>query len=278
MDGFEMPSRKRPSIGYIAETTCEQIMSSTSFFNLTDFKNSSILFPEVIPASNSQVHKRPAAQITVSASGQKPTVSASSSNSHSGYPTAAPLLTMSKLTMNIGYAKHLATSVSTLDNHHQAGHAILEPSQYTSYNLLSNKRLQGPAGITDSLSLGNGQANDPFSYQQAHLEVRKSQETNEPKTIDYPLQSPQLNSMYANSANSSSINDFKLLMSQTSINDFSNWNDGTIWQPRALTHNSSSSKSLFSDNESFHQSDDYDETLDDIPSFDEAMDMMMSSR
>jgi hypothetical protein len=269
-----MPPRKRPSTAHIAEeTTCDQIMSSSSFFNLNDFKNSSILFPEVIPVSNSQVHKRPAAQMS-----QKQTLSASSSNPHSGYPTAAPLLTMSKLTMNIGYAKHLATSVSTLDNHHQAGHAILEPSQYTSYNLLSNKRLQGPAGAMDSLSLGNGQLNDPFSYQQAHLEVRKSQETSEPKVTDYPLQSPQLNSMYANSANSSSITDFKLLMSQTSINDFSNWNDGTIWQPRALTHNSSSSNSLFSDNESFQQSHDYDETLDDIPSFDEAMDMMMSSR
>ena len=274
MDGFEMPPKKRPSIGHIAEeTTCEQMMSSSSFFNLNDFKNSSILFPEVIPSSNSQLHKRPAAQMS-----QKPYFSASSTNSHSGYPTAAPLLTMSKLTMNIGYAKHLATSVSALDNHHQAGHAILEPSQYSSYNLLSNKRLQGPAGAMDSLSLGNGQLNDPFSYQQAHLEVRKSQESSEPKVIDYPLQSPQLNSMYANSANSSSITDFKLLMSQTSINDFSNWNDGTIWQPRALTHNSSSSNSLFSDNESFHQSHDYDETLDDIPSFDEAMDLMMSSR
>ena len=269
-----MPPKKRPSIGHIAEeTSCEQMTPSSSFFNLNDFKHSSILFSEVPSTSNSQAHKRPAAQIS-----QKPALITSSTNSHSGYPTAAPLLTMSKLTMNIGYAKHLTTSISTTDNHHHMGHAILEPSQYTSYNLLSNKRLQGAAGLKDSLSLGNGQLNDPFSYQQAHLEVRKSQESTESKTIDYPLQSPQLNSMYANSANSSSITDFKLLMSQTSINDFSNWNDGTIWQPRALTHNSSSSNSLFSDNESFQQSHDYDETLDDIPSFDEAMDMMMSSR
>jgi hypothetical protein len=75
--------------------------------------------------------------------------------------------------------------------------------------------------------------------------------------------------MYADTSNSSSINDFKLLMAQ---NDFSNWNDGSIWQPKAPIPPSpvDDIKNEFNN--------DYNDIFDDVPSFDEAMDMMSSVR
>lgn len=272
MDSLEMPPKKRLSgIHNNEELMNDQTSSSTSFFNLSDMKSDCSVFSTIPPVNITPSHKRPISQMSLKSTSPTP---------HSGYPTASPLPTMSKLTMNIGYAKHLASNNSAPQIPHHAGQAVLEPSYYSSFNLLSNKRLHGPASQKDSLSLGNGQVNDPFSYQQAHLEVRAPQQ--ESQQQDYPLQSPLLNSMYANSANSSSINDFKLLMAQTSISDFSNWNDGTIWQPRPLSRplskNSSSTNSLFSQDDTIIQTLDYNDSLDDVPSFDEAMDMMMASR
>jgi hypothetical protein len=53
-------------------------------------------------------------------------------------------------------------------------------------------------------------------------------------------------------------------------NDFSNWNDGTIWQPKAPSSVPQVDNSVRTE---FH---DYNEIFDDVPSFDEAMDMMSS--
>lgn len=274
MDNFEMPPKKRPSTHQSYEDTFnDQTSSMPLFFNLSDFKSDSLPSADPISSNNARNHKRSANVMN-----EKTAPGPSQLCPHSGYPTSMPLPTMSKLTMNIGYAKHLATSTPAQDSSHNLGQASLQPSQYSSYNLLSNKRLHGPAGPKDSLSLANGQRNDPFSYQRAPFEVNVSQQLLSPPMIDYPLQSPQLTSMYANSANSSSINDFKLLMAQTSINDFTNWNDGSIWQPRNLAQNASSASSVCSEDDTYEQPHDFDEELDVVPSFDEAMDMMMSSR
>ena len=274
MDNFEMPPKKRSSIHHPYEDTfSDQTSSMPLFFNLSDFKSESLPSADPISLNNARNHKRSANTMN-----EKLTQGSSHLCPHSGYPTSMPLPTMSKLTMNIGYAKHLATNTPSQESSHTPGQALLQPSQYSSYNLLSNKRLHGPAGPKDSLSLANGQRNDPFSYQRAPFEVNASQQQASPPIIDYPLQSPQLTSMYANSANSSSITDFKLLMAQTSINDFTNWNDGSIWQPRNLIHSASSSSSVCSEEDSYEQPHDFDEALDVVPSFDEAMDMMMASR
>ena len=92
------------------------------------------------------------------------------------------------------------------------------------------------------------------------------------------MQSQQLTSMYACTKNSSSINDFKLLMVQASPNDFSNGNDGSIWQPRLKSSESSSMVASNITSAGVSHSNSYDEIecydYDDIPSFDEAMDMM----
>jgi hypothetical protein len=274
MDNFDMPPKKRPSTVHPYEDTFNDPTSSMPlFFSLNDFKSESLSTADAISSNISRIHKRSANVMN-----EKLTPGSLNLCPHSGYPTSTPLPTMSKLTMNIGYAKHLATNTPAQETNHTPGQALLQPSQYSSYNLLSNKRLHGPAGPKDSLSLANGQRNDPFSYQRAPFEVNASQTQASPPTIDYPLQSPQLTSMYANSANSSSITDFKLLMAQTSINDFTNWNDGSIWQPRNPSNNASSSSSICSEDESYEQPHDFDEALDVVPSFDEAMDMMMASR
>jgi hypothetical protein len=191
---------------------------------------------------------------------------------HQGYPTRAPLPAMSKLTMNIGYARHLAATPSSSStpsqDHHQTGaQAILEPYQYSSYNLLSRKRPEGEGLMKDGFQ--SSQPSDPFSYQQAYNEVREAQQN----TIsDYPPQSSQLNSMYANNSNSSSANDFKSLMSFTS--NFSNWNDGSIWNQSRIVSKDSSSASSICGEEKFLNTEEYNEIFEDFPSFDDTMDMM----
>ena len=180
---------------------------------------------------------------------------------------------MSKLSMNIGYARHLATAAQQVESQ-QYPRPATDTSHYSSYNLLSRSQATGRVtGVGLSLD-SNG---NPISNQQAYYAgVREAQR--QPPCQDYPMQSQQLSSMYACNRNSSSINDFKLLMVQTSPSDFSNGNDGSIWQPRLKAINSvsndiSSSNSLAaSHNNSFDEIECYD--YDDVPSFDEAMDMM----
>lgn len=270
MDDFDLPPKKKISIH--SEESYSDQLSCGSFFNLSGLKSDLSRFSE-IPSSVNHARQGTGSNTKSTLS----TIAGSFSNSRSGYPISPPLPTMSKLTMNIGYSKHLATNSAAYDKSHITGEAILEPSQYTSYNLLSNKRLHVPNGnVSDSISILNVLPNDPFSFQQAQKEMRTS--LSQPPITDYPLQTPQLNSMYNTTTNSTSITDFKLLMAQTAASDFSNWNDGSIWQPRAISHSSSSTNSLFSEDDSFQVSHDYDENFDEIPSFDEAMDMMMASK
>ena len=266
VDDFEMPPKKRVSI-HSEESCAEQQVSS--FFNLPGMKAESR--HNDVPVTMNRTRQ---GSIGHSAKHNLNLSGGNRSSAHSGYPTSPPLPTMSKLTMNIGYSKHLATNTTAQDKNHTAGEAVLEPSQYTSFNLLSNKRLLNPAAHSDAASTISGEASETFSFQQAQCEMRAS--LSQSNSVDYPIQTPQLNSMYNNSSNSSSISDFKLLMAQTSASDFSNWNDGSIWQPRAISHSSTSS--LFSEDESYQQSHDYDENFDEIPSFDEAMDIMMASK
>ena len=270
MDEFELPPKKKVSTH--SEDSCSDQLPCGSFFNFSGLKSDPMRFNEV-PSSVNQTRQR-------TGSNMEPRLSikcGAFSNSRSGYPISPPLPTMSRLTMNIGYTKHLATNSSAHDKGHATNEAILEPSQYTSYNILSKKRLHGPHGnVTNSISIANVLPKDPSSFQQAQNDMRTT--LSQPPIIDYPFQTPQLNSMYNTTTNSTSITDFKLLMAQTAASDFSNWNDGSIWQPRAISHSSSSSDSLFSEDESFQLSHDYDENFDDVPSFDEAMDIMMGSK
>jgi hypothetical protein len=188
---------------------------------------------------------------------------------------------MSKLSMNIGYARHLAATSSLLlnseaQNQHQtqkvSTNLLAESTPYSSFNLLS-KNQNASQGVALSLS----PKIDPISSQQAYYEgVREARQ--QPACLqDYPPQSLQLNSMYSCGKNSSSISDFKLLINQTSSNEFSNGNDGGIWQPRLKTQTSASSNSSISGSyASFDGIDLESYDYDDIPSFDEAMDMMAS--
>lgn len=180
---------------------------------------------------------------------------------------------MSKLSMNIGYARHLASTAHHNESQQFPGPAS-DTSHYSSYNLLSRSQ---PIGRGTGVGLSIDSNGNPISNQQAYYAgVREAQR--QPPCQDYPMQSQQLSSMYACNKNSSSINDFKLLMVQTSASDFSNGNDGSIWQPRLRTIGSASTdisgpnQSVASHNNSFDEIECYD--YDDIPSFDEAMDMM----
>ena len=187
---------------------------------------------------------------------------------------------MSKLSMNIGYARHLAATSSLLLNseaQHQTPKALnnssAESASYSSFNLLSKNQ-----SATQSAALSLSPKIDPISSQQAYYEgVREARQ--QPACLqDYPPQSLQLNSMYSCSKNSSSISDFKLLINQTCSNEFSNGNDGGIWQPRLKTQNSASTSnsSISGSYASFDGIDLESYDYDDIPSFDEAMDMMAS--
>lgn len=189
---------------------------------------------------------------------------------------------MSKLSMNIGYARHLAANSAlnlikdsqlTSQPHPGGGQAVLESAHYSSFNLLSKNQNSAQvssisAPVSSELISSNQQ-----SYYDGVREARQL-----PACLqDYPPQSMQLNSMYACGKNSSSISDFKALINQTSPAEYSNGNDGGIWQPRlknsASTSNSSSIAGSYSSYDGIDL-DGYD--YDDIPSFDEAMDMMAS--
>ena len=181
---------------------------------------------------------------------------------------------MSKLSMNIGYARHLATTSSssalndTQNQQYPSSGLNALDSPHHSFNLLTKSQTT-PSG-TGPIICGN------ISNQQAYYDgVREARQ--QPACLqDYPPQSQQLNSMYACGQNSSSINDFKLLINQTCSNDFSNGNDGGIWQPQLKSHLSSSSSASSLAGSHLSQGDiDLDQyNYDDIPSFDEAMDMM----
>lgn len=185
---------------------------------------------------------------------------------------------MSKLSMNIGYARHLASTSSSSPNNdvqnpqYPGGGQSGLDSPHHSFNLLS-KSSSTPG--TGPLMYGN---TSHISNQQAYYDgVREARQ--QPACLqDYPPQSQQLNSMYACGTNSSSINDFKLLINQTCTNDFSNGNDGGIWQPQLKSHMSSSSSASSLAGSHLGQGDIDLElyNYDDIPSFDEAMDMMAS--
>lgn len=189
---------------------------------------------------------------------------------------------MSKLSMNIGYARHLAATSSLhlntdAQNQHQtpkaSNNSAAESTLYSSFNLLSKNQ-----NVTQGAAMALSPKTDPISSQQAYYEgVREARQ--QPACLqDYPPQSLQLNSMYSCSKNSSSITDFKLLINQTCPNDFSNGNDGGIWQPRLKTQASAStlSSSISGSFASFDGIDLESYDYDDIPSFDEAMDMMAS--
>eukprot|EP00596_Hydrurales_sp_CCMP1899_P006950 CAMPEP_0119042296 /NCGR_PEP_ID=MMETSP1177-20130426/14522_1 /TAXON_ID=2985 /ORGANISM="Ochromonas sp, Strain CCMP1899" /LENGTH=391 /DNA_ID=CAMNT_0007008977 /DNA_START=160 /DNA_END=1335 /DNA_ORIENTATION=+ len=251
MEGYDEPPQKRKSPMNSMDESCnekQQLNIPFPFYT----NNQNITHPNMHHKRVNHPHSNPQ---------KNHGLSISKSHSHSGYPTALPLPAMSKLTMNIGYLKHLASNSSFSQDNHQHGEAILEPSQYSSYNLLAKTKADEPP---ENESLKNSHIKDPYSYQQAFLQGQQQQPIS-----DYPVQSNQLNSMYADTSNSSSINDFKLLMAQ---NDFSNWNDGSIWQPKAPIPPSpvDDIKNEFNN--------DYNDIFDDVPSFDEAMDMMSSVR
>lgn len=202
-----------------------------------------------------------------------------SPTSHLKWPSTEAMPQMSKLSMNIGYARHLANTSAMNHNENQSfpgpSQGPSDPISFASFNLLSKRQAitNRPLSGLPLDSSGN-----PLSTQQAYYAgVREAQR--QPPCQDYPMQSQQLSSMYACAKNSSSINDFKLLMVQSSPTDFSNGNDGSIWQPRLKSVNSASTNTTsisnsagISHSNSFEDIECYD--YDDIPSFDEAMDMM----
>lgn len=259
MEGYDEPPQKRKSSPNMMDDSCNEKHLNIPFPFNTNTQNN-IVHPNLHHKRVNHPHSNPQ---------KNHGLSISKAHSHSGYPTALPLPAMSKLTMNIGYLKHLASNSSYSQDNHQHGEAVLEPSQYSSYNLLAKKKLEESPHSDENLSMKNSHIKDPFSYQQAFLQGQQQQ-----PIIDYPAQSNQLNSMYANTANSSSINDFKFLMSQ---NDFSNWNDGSIWQPKVPTVPINNNRFPVDCNTK-PEFNDYNEIFDDVPSFDEAMDMMSSVR
>lgn len=260
MDEFDQPPKKKTSIA----TTRKEGSSESPY-----------LFPSFLKNDLDQPNKTK----NTGVDGKSPAPALF--NSHRTLTNETVPL-MSKLSMNIGYARHLAATSSLLvnseaPNTHQTPKASINPSTetapYSSFNLLSKSQ-----NATQSAAMSWSPKIDPISSQQAYYEgVREARQ--QPACLqDYPPQSLQLNSMYSCGKNSSSISDFKLLINQTCSNEFSNGNDGGIWQPRLKTQTSAStlSSSISGSYTSFDGIDLESYDYDDIPSFDEAMDMMAS--
>lgn len=259
MDDFDQPPKKKTSV----PSNTKESSSESNY-----------LFPSFLKSDKSQI-SRP--DFTTESTTPQP-VPATFSQRIMG-TEAIPL--MSKLSMNIGYARHLAAnsalnlikdSQSTSQPHPGGGQAVLESAHYTSFNLLSKSQTATQASAVSAPINSEAVTSSQQSYYDGVREARQL-----PACLqDYPPQSMQLNSMYACGKNSSSISDFKALINQTSPAEYSNGNDGGIWQPRLKNSASTSNSSIAGSYSSYDgiDLDGYD--YDDIPSFDEAMDMMAS--
>ena len=259
---FEGPPKKKASI-ILRKESC----GDAPYFFPSFLSN----IPELIPETSLKIVKN---------ASSAPAFEGESSSSSPSFLKRAidSMPPMSKLSMNIGYAKHLATAGSIQGEkpyNPNNGQTVPDSGHYPSFNLLS--KAQSFGHITASSVEGSG-AGNPLGNQQGYYVGLREAQRQPACQVDYPMHSKQLTSMYACSKNSSSINDFKLLMVQTSPSYFSNGNDGSIWQPRLKSSASSSTCMSSSVSVNATQSNSYDEIdsfdYDDIPSFDEAMDMM----